>query len=215
MERKVKARAYVSPVRRARADATRRAVLDAASDLFVERGYVATTIEAIAAAAGVSPETVYATFRNKRTLLERLVDVTLAGDDAPVPILERPWAARLARTHDPRRAFGILASNGRGILERVAPIYAVLVGAAEADAGARAVLDRYRDQRFAAQRELVRMIARRHALRPGLSVAAATDLVFTIGSPETYRLLVGDRGWSPARWQRWYADTLERLLIGP
>jgi len=88
-------RAYDSSRRREQALATRRAVLDAARDRFVEGGYVATTIDAIAERAGVSPETVYATFRNKRTLLSALLDVAMAGDDDPVPILERPWVQQL------------------------------------------------------------------------------------------------------------------------
>lgn len=213
MTTRVKRRAYRSPLRTARAEETRRAVIEAAGALFVERGYVGTTIEAIAGRAEVSPETVYATYRNKGALLARLVDVTLAGDHSDVPILQREWVARIADEPDPRGALRIMAGNGRRILERIAPIYDVLVGAAGADAGARGVLERYRDQRLAAQRQLVRMIARRHRLRPGLSARAAADIVYAIGSPETYRLLVHDRGWSASRWERWYADTLVAQII--
>ena len=127
MPRTVKPRrAYDSPRRRQQAAATRRAVLDAARELFIQRGYVATTIGAIAAHAGVSPETVYATFKNKRALLSQLLDVAIAGDDAPVPILERSWVQQLRDQADPQRRLQILARNGRLILERTAPVHEVL-----------------------------------------------------------------------------------------
>jgi AcrR family transcriptional regulator len=119
MPRTVKPRrAYDSPRRRQQALATRRAVLDAARELFIQGGYVATTIDATAARAGVSPETVYATFKNKRALLSQLLDVAIAGDDAPVPILERSWVQQLRDQADPQRRLQILARNGRLILEQ-------------------------------------------------------------------------------------------------
>lgn len=206
-------RRYESAVRGAQAAATRRAVLAAAREVFTKVGYVATTIEAIAIGAGVSPETVYARFRNKRSILEQLVDVTIAGDDAPVPVLARGWVEDFTSEPDARRALRILARTGRLILERVLPMYEVLAGAAAADPHAAAVLDRYRSQRFAAQRQLITMLTRRHPLRPGITNAAGADILFTIGSPETYAQLVRHRGWSPIRFERWYADTLARLLL--
>jgi AcrR family transcriptional regulator len=206
-------RAYDSSRRRQQAQATRRAVLEAARELFVDGGYVATTIDAIAARAGVSPETVYATFRNKRTLLSALLDVTMAGDDAPVPILERPWVQQLGEEADPQRRLGILARNGRLILERTAPVYEVLRGAATADPEIASLWERNKAQRLAGQRALLRILTRRAPLRRGLAAATATDVLFAIGSPETYRLLVIDRGWSADRFERWYADTLARLLL--
>src|SRR5438874_2047694 len=102
VKKKVKRRAYHSPRRAEQARATRGAVLDAARRLFVSRGYAATSIEAVAAESEVSPETVYAAFGSKRSLLSELVDVTIAGDDAPVPILERPWVGEMGAEPDPR-----------------------------------------------------------------------------------------------------------------
>jgi len=206
-------RPYESPRRREQALGTRRAVLDAARDLFVDRGYVATTIDAIAARARVSPETVYATFTNKRSLLSRLIDVSLAGDDAPVPILERPWVRDLRDEPDPRRRVRILARNGRRMLERSLPIYEVLRGAASADPEIASLWERAKAQRLAGQRELLRIVAERAPLREGLTASAATDILYAVGSPETYRLLVVDRGWSAARFERWYAEALARLLL--
>ena len=207
-------REYRSPLRREQARQTERSVLDAARSLFVDAGYVATTIDAIATRAAVSPETVYAIFRNKRTLLTRLVDVSIAGDQAPLPIVERPWVEELRNEPDPRRAVQLLARNGRLILERMTPIHEVLRGAAAADPQVAAVLERYRSQRFAGQRHILRMLTQRHSLRKGLTMRMAGDIFFAIGSPETFSQLVGDRGWSADRFERWYADTLARLLLG-
>jgi AcrR family transcriptional regulator len=214
MSRTVKPRrAYDSPRRRQQALATRRAVLEAARELFIQRGYVATTIDAIAAGAAVSPETVYATFKNKRSLLSQLLDVAIAGDDAPVPILERPWVRQLRDEGDPRRRLRLLARNGRLILERTAPVYEVLRGAAAADPEIASLWEQAKAQRLAGQRELLGIVTERAPLRHGLPATTATDILFAIGSPETYRLLVVDRGWSADRFERWYADALARLLL--
>lgn len=212
MPRSVK-RPYDSSRRREQARATRRAVLEAARELFTERGYAAATIEAIAKRAAVSPETVYAVFRSKRSLLSRVIDVSIAGDDAPVPILERRWVHEIRQEPNPRRRLRILARNGRLILERWSPIYEVLREAASGDARIASLLKRYHAQRLEGQRSLLRILTERSPLREGLTMKAAADVLFTIGSPETYRLLVVERGWSGDRFERWYADTLARLLL--
>ena len=213
MPKDVKRRAYHSPRRIEQARATRRAVLDAGRRLFVSQGYAATTIEAVAAEAEVSPETVYATFGTKRGLLSDLVDVSIAGDDAPVPILERPWVGEMRAEPDLRKRLRILARNGRLMLERWADVAAVLGNAASADPRIAELWERNKEQRLTGQRALLRLATEGAALRQGLSREAAADVLFAVGSPEVYRLLVVDRGWSPARFERWYADTLERLLL--
>jgi AcrR family transcriptional regulator len=205
-------RPYHSPRRHEQARATRRRVLHAARDLFIDGGYVATTIEAIAARAEVSPETVYATFGSKRSLLSELIDVSIAGDDAPVPILDRAWVQNLREEPDPLRRLQILARNGRLILERVAPIYEVLRGAAASDLEIAALWELHKAQRLAGQSELVRILTADGSVR--LTARTAADVLFAIGSPETYTLLVVDRGWSADRFERWYAETLARLLMG-
>ena len=206
-------RSYDSPRRREQAAATRAEILDAALVLFVSRGYVATTIAAVAERARVSPETIYAVFKTKRTLLSSSLDASIVGDVDPVPLLERGWVQELREEPDASRRMRILARNGRGILERVSPIYEVLREASSADPEVAAIARRYEQQRFEGQRALLRIVAPRGALRRGLGLAAAADILYTIGSPESYRSLVLDRGWTPARFERWYADTLIRLLL--
>ncbi len=121
------------PRRRQRAQATRARVLEAARALFIEQGYTATTIQAIAQRADVSPETVYAAFGTKRTLLSELVDLTIAGGIAAPPVLDQEWVRRLREEPDVRRRLRILAREGRAILERRAAMDEVVRGAASAD----------------------------------------------------------------------------------
>jgi len=206
-------RSYDSPRRREQARATRRAILEAARELFIERGYVATTIDAIAGDADVSPETVYAVFGTKRALLSELIDISIAGDDAP-PVLEQGWVQELRDEPDPRRRLSILARNGRSILERRAPIDEVVRGAAAADPDIAALWQRGKAQRFAGQRELLRFIVGETGLREGIELETGADILYAIGSPETYLLLVADRGWSGSTFERWYEATLARLLLG-
>lgn len=215
MPEKVKGRRiYESPLRREQADATRHAILDAARMLFTQRGYVATPIQAIAKQAGVSAATIYASFGNKRTVLASLVDVAIAGDDEPIPILHRAWVRDLREEPDPRGRLRLLARHGRLILERRASIDAVVSAAAATDSDTAALWRQMQEQRHAGQRALLQLVLGDHgSLRSGLSLARASDVLYAIGSPDTYRLLVEDRGWSAARFERWYADALERLLL--
>lgn len=206
-------RRYESPRRREQARATRRAVLDAALELFVELGYAATTVAAIAARAGVSAETVYAAFKNKRSVLSELLDVSIVGDDAPVPLLERAWVQRMRDEPDPKRRLEILAKNGCLILARIAPVYGVVRSAAAVDPEIATLWERYKAQRFEGQRILLGILLPGARLRPGLTRSAAADILFTIGSPETYTSLVRDRSWSMAQFERWYKDSLARLLL--
>ncbi|MEA2632305.1 MAG: hypothetical protein QOE66_2524 [Chloroflexota bacterium] len=201
--------------RRERARATRGRVLDAARELFIERGFVGTTIDAIAERADVSPETIYVTFGNKRSILAEVVDVSIAGGPTAAPVLEQAWVGELRDAPDPRRRLAILARNGRAILEQRAAIDEVVRGGAAADPEVAALWERGKAQRFAGQRELLRMVVGDAGLRPGLDLATAADILYAIGSPETYHHLVVDRGWTGANFERWYAETLELLLFKP
>jgi AcrR family transcriptional regulator len=190
-------------------------MIEAARALFIERGFVSTTIDAIAARANVSPETVYATFGTKRSLLSELVDVTIAGGDNAPAVYEQAWVEEMRQEPDRPRRLQILARNGRSILERRAAIDEIVHAAAGADPEIAALWERGKDQRFAGQRELLRIVAGSTTLRDGLDVESGAEILFAIGSPEIYRLLVVDRGWSGARFEQWYGDTLVRLLLDP
>jgi TetR/AcrR family transcriptional regulator of autoinduction and epiphytic fitness len=205
-------RTYVSPRRREQAQATRRAVLEAARLLFVEAGYVSTSIAGIAARANVSAETVYAIFGTKRAILAGLVDISIAGGDDAGPILDQAWVDELRTEPDIHRRLAILAHNGRSILERRAAIDEVVRGAATADPDIAALWQRGKAERLAGQRELLRIVVGA-GLREGLDLETAADILYAIGSPETYRLLVAERGWTGEQFEVWYGETLARLLL--
>jgi AcrR family transcriptional regulator len=206
-------RAYDSHRRREQAQATRRSILEAARELFIERGYVATTIDAIATRADVSAETVYAAFGTKRAVLSELVDVSIAGGAEAPAILDQAWVLELRAERDPRRRLRILARNGSAILERRAALDEVVRGAAGAEPDIAALWARGKAERFAGQRALLEIVVGDGSLAEGLDLDRGADILYAVGSAETYRLLVVDRGWSASRFERWYGETLERLLF--
>ncbi len=205
-------RPYHSPRRTQQASATRTAILDAARAAFIERGYVASSIAGIARRAAVSAETVYATFRTKRAILASLLDVSIAGDDEPIPILDRGWVRDLRDEPDRERRVDALARNGRLILERRASMDDVVSGAAAADPAIRSLLETSRAERHAGQRELLAIVAGSEGFRPGLTLEGAADILFAVGSPEVYRLFTVVRSWPADRFEAWYADVITSLL---
>ena len=201
-------RPYVSTRRAAGAAATRTAILDAALAAFRDDGYAASTIEAIAAAAAVSPKTVYAVFGNKRRLLSAVLDRAIAGDELPVAILDRPWVDEMRDQPDVAVRLAILAREGAAILARRADVDAVIARAAIVDAEVATLAATTADQRRAGQAALLRI-----ALSPDPVGDDDVDALAAIGSPEVHRSLVADRGWSEARFAAWYRTTLVRLFL--
>jgi AcrR family transcriptional regulator len=196
-----------------KARATRRRITDAATELFLATGYGTTTLEQIAERAGVAVQTVYFHFGNKRTVLKESVDIAAVGDDEPVPLLDRPWLVKLRAEPDARRVIALWVRSSREIFGRIAPIMQVVRDAAGADPDMAEQWATNREQRLVALRVLAELVADRGRLRPGLTIAGATDVIYTLLSIEVYSLLTADRGWSPARWQRWMADTLADALL--
>lgn len=197
----------------ARTRLARRAVLDAARTLFLERGYGTTTIEAISDASEVPQATVYRLFASKRGILTSLIDTSIAGDDEPVPIVDRAHVRSLLDEPGPERALAGLAAISVDINTRTAPIYRILVGAASSDPDVATILDELTRQRQEGQGRVAAALARSNALRPGLSARDAGDIVHALASPELHHLLVVDRGWPADRYERWLADTLVSQLL--
>ena len=196
------------------ARATRRRIIGCARQLFLGQGYAATTLDQVAAAAGVAVQTVYFHFGNKRTVLKEVMDVAAVGDDEPVPLLDRPFVQAVADEPDPRRAVGIWLETSRTIFGRVAPLLSVVRDAAGADPEMAEQWRVNEGQRYIAHRSLAELLAAKgDALRPGLTVDEAADVIFTLLSPEVYLLLTAVRGWPPARWQDWAADTIARAIL--
>lgn len=201
--------------RRQRAQATRSRVLGAARALFIERGYVATTIDAIAEEADVAPETIYAGFGTKRAILAAIVDVAISGETGTGPVMAQAWVQELRDEPDPHRRALILAGNGRAILERRNAVDEVVRSAAASDPDLATLYEAGKAQRFAGQRELLQIVIAGARLRPGMDLETAADVIYAVGSPETYRLLVVDRGWTGERFERWYGETIDRVLFEP
>src|SRR5918995_828556 len=185
----------------ARTRLARRAVLDAAGTLFRERGYGATTIEAISRASDVPQATVYRLFSSKQGILKALVDASIAGDDAPVALTERPPVRSLLSAPDPRDQLARLAAVSVDINTRTAAIYGILTSAAGSDQEASALLDDLTRQRQQGQGRVATSLARSRALRPHLRARDAADIIHALASPELYRLLVIDRRWSTDRYE--------------
>jgi AcrR family transcriptional regulator len=206
-------RRYDSPGRRDRARRTRRAVVDAARELFVANGYAATSIRAVAAAAGVSVPTVEQAFGTKRALLKEVVDVTRAGDDEPVAMLDREPAVAAAAAATALEFLDLIAAEIAGVAARVSAVQAVLGAAAAGDpeiAGLAAEIDA---QRRVVAGWLVDALGGRAPLRPARD--RAVDAVWTLLDPVVHRRLTADCGWSTAEFAGWLADALGRLLLSP
>jgi AcrR family transcriptional regulator len=190
-------------------------VVDAARLLFLERGYGATTIEAISEQADVPPATVYRLFSSKHGILKALLDVSIAGDDDDVPMVQRPRVRALLEATDPRSQLAGFVAVAADVNARVGPLYRILVSAAGTDPDASAQLDELTRQRQQGQRSIARALAKAAALRPELKERDAADLIHALLSPEVYRLLVLDRDWSPERYARWLSATLADQLLPP
>jgi AcrR family transcriptional regulator len=188
-------------------------VIETARRLFLERGYGATTIEAISELADVPPATVYRLFSSKSGILKALVDVSIVGDEEAVPMADRPEIRTLLAEADPRSNLVGFARITAEVNSRVAPLYRVLVSAAGSDADAAALFEELTRQRQTGQRLIARSLARAGALRPEVRERDAADLIHALMSPELYQLLVVDRHWNSERYERWLANTLADQLL--
>jgi AcrR family transcriptional regulator len=199
----------------ARTRLARAAVIEAARALFLERGYGATTIEAISALSDVPPATVYRLFTSKRGILKALLDVSIVGDDEAVALADRPPVRSLVDDPDPKDQLAGFVGITAQVNSRTASIYRILVSAAASDPDAAALLDELTRQRQQGQGLIARSLARAGALRPKMREREAADIIHALMSPEVYGLLVVDRGWSAERYERWLTGTLVDQLLPP
>ena len=199
--------------RRARSQRTRARIVDAATELFLEHGYVATRIEAIAARAGVAVPTVYYLFGTKPSLLAAVLDTTVAGP-AGTPIVEQSWVDALGAAPVAEAAMRLLAAHATAVVARAAPIYDVVRRAA-AEPEVAALLAESRRARRSDQRRLAELLAQAGHLRPGLDVDAAADVLYGLVNEEVFLLLTADCGWSRQRFEDWLATLLRHELVEP
>lgn len=193
---------------------TREKIIEAARELFLARGYGATSLQEVADRAGVAVQTVYFVFGNKRTLFKDVVDTSIAGDTEPVATMDREWfrAACAAPTAVDQLRVHVRATGE--ILGRVAPIIPLIAAAAATDPQIAAQWPDP-DPRYTVQHAAAQALADKPDVRPDVSVEMAADLLFCLLSPQLYLLFVQVRGWSPGRWETWAYATLTAQLCTP
>jgi len=206
-------RRYDNSRREAQSRATRTQVVAAAGDLFLARGYPATTIEAVAAAADVPVASVYRLFGSKKAILSAVLQVAFVGDYEPVGLHDRPEARAAAAQPDPAALLAGWARVARSVLTRSGPLQQMLRVAAEADPECADLAGIFRQQRLAGQSLVARELAARDALAPGLTEEAALDTIYTLMSPEVHRVLTVERGLSPDQYEDWLARVLVATLL--
>lgn len=206
-------RQYDGTRRQAATRATRHGVTQAGGRLFLELGYPATTMAQIAEESGVAPATIYRLFGSKRGILKAVLDVAFGGDDEAIEFQHRPEVRTAFAADTPEAMLDGFAHILRELMHRAGALQHVLATSAVVDAEAAEMLQTTRQQRRQGQGRIVRDLARRKALRPGLTQNAATDIVYTIMSPEVYRILTVERGWSQDDYETWLARSLHTQLL--
>jgi AcrR family transcriptional regulator len=196
-----------------RARQTRARIVAAAARRFLARGYAGTTMRAVALDAGVALPTVELAFRTKAGLLKAVIDVAIAGDDEQEAMLERQWAARAESVVGPADFIAAFARVMAGSAERAAGLAAAALEGARTDEDIAAVAAQLKSQREVMATWLVDGIMRRSALRRGTGRADAVDTVWTLMDPVIFCRLTGDRHWTTARFERWFTDSVTRLLL--
>jgi AcrR family transcriptional regulator len=206
-------KSYNSPLREAQARATRKAIVDAAARLFLERGYGPTTMDAIAEAAGVSRKTVFTSVGGKVEALKLAIDWAIVGDDEPIPLLQRPHVQAGLVQPDARRILTDYAADVRQVHARIAPLAAVVQEASGSEPTLRALAEQGKQQRHEGMKVLAQVLVDRGALKPGLTATEAADILTLFNDPAVYQRLVVERRWSEDRYQEWIADALITLFI--
>jgi len=198
-------RRYSSPARHEKRNRTQLAILEAAKAVFNARGYNAATMQGVADSAGVSLPTVYLYFRSKPDLIRSLADLVTSSADLSVQ--------HVLAEADPNRQLAIGAGILRALHERSEMVADVLRSASASDPKVSREWKRWQERHLAAVGAVAQSLARRRALRRGLDVASATDILYAIGGPDTFRQLVRERGWTSERYERWLGDAGRRLLL--
>ena len=201
------------PRREQAARETRQRLVRAAAELFIERGYIGTTVSAVAQRAGVGRATVFTSVPGgKPELLKLARDVALAGDDEPVPVSQRPWFLSAMAATDPGELLRRQARNYAMINRRVAAIASVLmVGAADAPELAELEQEARRQRAFGCRMVIDRLVEL-GAISP-TSRRSAADSLYALAAPDVYLLLTRDRRWSVSRYEKWLSVLLIAELL--
>ena len=204
-------RRYDATRRRQAAARTRTAILDAARELFTERGYTATPMTAIAERAGVALDTVYASVGRKPELARLLIETAISGTDQAIPAEQRDYVRAVQAAPDAQTKIALYAAAVTAIAPRLALVLAIIQQAAHTEPELAALWDEIAERRAGNMRRFVADLATVTPLR--IDPSDAADIVWATNAAELYQLLVGQRGWSPQRYERFLTDTWRRLLL--
>ena len=205
-------REYTSELRAAQARETRRLIVAAAARLYIRDGYGATTIDAIAAAAGVGRKTVFASAGGKAELLKLALNWAVVGDDEPVPVAERPSVQEIGRLTDPDAIIGAFVAVITNSATRVAELSQVLLVAAGTDPEMKSYREEQGKNRIAGAHAFVTHLANHGGLRADLDIDTATDIVWVLSDPGLYHRLVIERRWAQRRFAGWLHRSLTLQL---
>jgi AcrR family transcriptional regulator len=206
-------RAYRSAQRTAQARHTRQRIVAAATEQFASASYPATTMRSIAAAADVSVASIELAFGTKAQLLKTAIDVAIAGDHDPVAVLDRDWATAAQATTIVHEFLTAVARTLRPAMTRSAGLVLAAYDAAETDPALRELAKQLTTQRATTVAWIIDGIRARAALREGITRRHAIDQVWLLMDPAVYQRLTRYRGWSPAHYEKWFTDTITRLLL--
>ncbi|HSB85072.1 MAG TPA: helix-turn-helix domain-containing protein [Ilumatobacteraceae bacterium] len=206
-------RRYDASGRREQARRTRAAVITAARTMFLESGYAATTLTAVARSAGVSVETIYKVFGNKPGLVKAVFDVAVVGDDEPIPMMQREFVRRNMAERDPRKRLSSYGTHVAEVAERTSPLLLVVRQAAANDAAAAEVWEQMQRERLTGMTVFAQHLAEAGQLRADIAVDEARDVLWTFNSVELWDLLVNQRGWSSERFGDWIGHQLIAALL--
>ncbi len=216
MDTTVKSRRYDSPRRREQAEATRKAILDAAQRLFERQGYSATSMPSIAEEAGVALKTIYVYFDTKAALVHTLWDARLGGEEARLPVLERDWYQAVVKEPDPEQKLRLVAAQSRRVKARSGGLLQMIRTAASAESEIADLWASIEAKLLDVQRAIIEQLHSTGSLAPSLNVSRATDILWTLNHPNVWQLLVPHRGWTDEEYEQWLGDAFcSQLLDNP
>ena len=209
-------RRYSTELRSEQTAVARRSILASAGRLFVENGYLGTTLATVAAQAGVSVQTVYNVIGGKSAVLKAVYDATLAGDDEPIAMGDRPAFRAMAQASSGRELLEWYAELGRQLSERVLPLMTTMLAqAATGDPDLRAFAETIESERATGTAAVAQSSQERVGLRDGLDTQDAADILWVLTAPDLTDRLVNRRGWSWDKTQQWIGSTMADALLGP
>lgn len=205
-------RKYDSSHRQAQALESQAQIVESAKQLFIEKGFSGTTIESIALKAKVAPETIYATFKNKKAILSKLIQTSILGDDDnPIPVILREQIREVAQETNQKRQIQMFAKRIQILMSGIAQLLEVIKSVSKTEPEIKRLLKKYLDARFQGMGFFIDCVIANGSIK--VNKLSATETVWLLTSAEVYNLLVIERGWSGEEYEVWLSHTLTDFLL--